>query len=216
MDVWSNLQIKFVEFIIQGKGTVRVFKGSSTFLEKPRNEVYLDKKIILIGPKNGSLRGVTLTPGRYVSSFSYRLPENLPPTVHQFDVGHGYVFDISYEVQAHVCDKMRSKHLPGGATIKMVRVAKATKRKFIMTALKDWQNIPGAMDPIMHREKLQLFMSQSSKEPTSVLYNLNRAVYPIGDSIKLDIEVFHPKKKGKVKNVEVSELADAKLSASGR
>ena len=202
MDVWSNIHIKFVEFIIQGKGTVRVFKDTSTFLEKPRNEVYLDKKIILIGPQNGSLHGVTLTPGRYVSSFRYRLPETLPPTVHQFDMGHGYVFDISYEVQAHVCDKVRSKHLHGGTSSKMVRMVKVTKKKFTMTALKDWQNIPGAMEPIVHAEQLQLFMSRSSKEPTSVLYNLNRAVYPIGDNIKLKIEVFHPKKR-KVKNVQV-------------
>ncbi len=108
MDVWSAIHIQFVEFVITGKGTVRVFKDTSTFLERPRNEIYLDKKIILIGPQNGSKgQGVTLTPGRYVSSFKYRLPETLPPTVHQFDMGHGYVFDISYHVQAHVCDKVR-------------------------------------------------------------------------------------------------------------
>ncbi len=41
-----------------------------------------------------------------------------------------------------------------------------------------------------------------TKDPTSVLLNLSKAVYPIGDRIKLDVEVFNPQKR-KVKNIQV-------------
>ena len=44
-----------------------------------------------------------------------------------------------------------------------------------------------------------------TKEPTSVLLNLSKAVYPIGDRIKLDVEVFNPQKR-KVKNIQVTSV----------
>ena len=48
---------------------------------------------------------------------------------------------------------------------------------------------PGAQEPIVHAEQLQLFCSPLGSDPTSVLLNLDRGVYPIGSNMKLQAEV---------------------------
>ncbi len=197
MDIWASIEVRFVEFVIQGKGTLRVFKDTSTFIERPKHEIYVDKKIILIGPQHGYTT-TQLDPGRYVSDFSYLLPEDIPPTVHQFDLGNGYIFDISYCVAAHVCDNVRSKYLHNAG--QLVRIIKATKQIFNITPQHDWQSIPGALEPVIHAEQLLLFCSPMNSDPTSVFLNMDRGVYPIGDTINLHIEVVM-KKLGRIKEV---------------
>ena len=199
MDVWSTIVIRYVEFVIQGKGTVRVFKDSSTFLEKPRYETYLDKKIYLIAPPNGGST-CTLTPGKYVTDFSYRLPEELPPSVHQFEMGKGYIFDISYTAQANVCDLARTPHPKG----KSIKVIKTCRKPFIVAPAHDWQSIPGAMDPIVHADQVSLLCAPFGSGPTSVHVHLDRGVYPIGDNIKIKVEVCPP--SGKYLKVIRAEL----------
>ena len=191
MDVWATIDIKFVEFVISGKGTLRMFKGPSTFIERPRSEVYVDKKILLIGPSNG--KGVTLHPGRYVTSFQYTLPEKLPPSVHQVDLGNGSVFDISYSVQAHVCDRIKG-HVTSPAGAKVVKILKATKRRFTVLPTQTWQTIPGALDPIVHAEQVLLFHGAGKKTPTSVVLSVNRGVHPVGDKVQVNIEVISSKR----------------------
>ena len=189
MDVWAGIDIKHVEFLINGKGTLRMFQNSSTFIERPKHEVYLDKKIVLIGSSTSN-RGITLEPGRYETNFQYTLPENIPPSVHQFDMGNGYVFDISYSVQARVCDFAHARGPPGT----MLRVVKATRKSFSMVPLQDWHTIPGAMEPSVHSEQLLLFCGAGRRDPTTVIVMLDHGIYPVGDNIRLTTEVISPGK----------------------
>lgn len=192
MDVWSTVEIKYVDFVITGRGTLRTFKVNAKEEEQPRHEVYLDKKIVLIGPATGShgvqvtRTGVTLTPGRYVSHFKYILPIELPPSVHQFDLGEGYVFDVSYSVAANVCDNLRSRYLPHAA--QLIRVVKSTRRNFNVSTYFDWQGLPNALDPVNHAEQVRLYCAPRSG-PVTVMLQMERSVYPLGDSINLHVEI---------------------------
>ena len=194
MDVWSPIQIRFVEFILQGRGTVRIFKTSSTFNEKPTCEIYLDKRIHLLAPPEGT-RTMVLTPGKYVTKFAYHLPEDLPPTVAQLDMGKGFVFDITYMAQANVAADIKSRHISPTTTAHLVKVIKTSKKHFIVTPTHDWQSIPGALEPISHAEQVTVCCSPANSDPTSILFKLDRGVYPIGDIIKFQVEILSPKKK---------------------
>ena len=186
MDVWGSMNIRYVEFLIVGTGTVTVFKDTSTFLEKPRNETYIHKSIFLIGPEEGEFF-VTLNRGRYVSDFRYQLPELLPPSVTQEDLSHGYVFKISYYVQARVCDRVQGRS--GIVAPHLARIIKAAKRKFTIIPSESWTSIPGAQDPIIHTDKVLLSCSSLGEEPTSVGVTMERSVYPVGDDITVNVEV---------------------------
>ena len=213
MDVWSPLEIRYVEFVIQGRGAVRLVTSStSTALrEKPRIEVYLEKKIMLMMPRGGAPHMV-LNPGRYVSKFSYNLPDNLPPSVAPFEMGRGYMFGITYYTQANICDSLRDRRVIHSQ--RYVRIIKASRRNFYLEPLHDWQSIPSATEAIVHAEQLQLFCAGSRSDPTSVLVSLNRSVYPIGDHINISVEVYTPTGK-KVKKV-TAELHQLITKKKGR
>ena len=191
MDVWSTVQIKYVELLVIGRGNVRVFSSSTIFVEKPRSEVYINKRIQLIGPKNGGYF-VTLPPGRYISAFKYTLPDEIPPSVHQNEMGRGVVFDISYYVQANVCDNVGSKL--SSAIPNMTKIIKAVRKPFTVIMPYDWKSFPGATEPIVHKEQVSL-MCSSNHDPTCVTFNLSRGVYAVGDAITILTQVHCPERR---------------------
>ena len=182
MDVWATVAVRYVEFVLQGKGTLRKFEKTS-FSRQPRHELYLDKQSMLMKPTESGY--VVLTPGHYISTFSYRLPLDLPSNVKQTDMGKGHVFDVTYSARAHVCDSVRAKH-----KTTVIRVVKGTKRPFVITPTLDWQSLPGALEPIIHAEQLLLACTPCFNEPTSVMLYIDRGVYPIGDQIKCSLEIY--------------------------
>ena len=199
MDVWTELDVRYVEFLLVGRGTVRMFTGSSSKQIKSWGEVYLDKRILLMSPSPGETH-LFLKPGRYISKFSYKLPNKLAPTLSQLNLRKSVSFDISYAVQANVCDSLHNTDIPKHE--QYVRVVKSCRRLFTVGLLHDWFSIPGATDPVIHAEQLQLSCAPSTGEPTSVLVHLNRGVYTPGDTMKVNVEAFTPNGKG-VKRVEV-------------
>lgn len=186
MDVWTPVHILKVEFKIQGFCTVRHFKDSG-FSVKPFQEYYISKRITLLAPQAGSST-LYLKRGKYMSDFSYTLPDDIPPTVRQFDLGHGYVFDISYVARAQVCDIL---HTDNVNVPQVARVVKSTKATFAVSPTTSERND----EPITHAEQIQLFCSPFNTHPTSVLVQLNRGAYTVGEYIKVHIELLTPVKK---------------------
>ena len=201
MDVWARTEVRHVEFTLRGEGTVRIFKNSFTFIERPKHEVYLNKRILLISPPDGAT-SVILNPGRYISDFSYCLPDCLPPSVHQFDMGNGYMFDISYSAQANVCDSVGTRYIQP-LHENYHKVIKSVKRNFQVLSLNDWQSLPGAHEPVHYTEKLLLLCSCTS-QPTKVHVTLDRGVYPIGGKIKVRLKVTNPGRKQSVKVIRAN------------
>ena len=190
MDVWSSVTIRYVEFVLEGKATARIFKAGSKFVQRTKTETYLHKKILLLQPANGK-PSMTLSPGKYVSTFMYKLPANIPSTVRQADLGGGHVFSITYSAQANVCDFIpNSKY--GRKNDKYARVVKSIKSSFIVVPDTDYQSVPGALDPISHAEQVNLLCGCLSGESTSVLVKLNHQVYTVGDIMRLHLEIYTP------------------------
>ncbi|KAK2146321.1 hypothetical protein LSH36_616g03033 [Paralvinella palmiformis] len=201
MDVWSRTELRHVEFSLRGEGTVRIFKNSFTFIERPKHEIYLNKRILLISPPDGAA-SVILNPGRYVSDFSYSLPNELPPSVHQFDMGNGYVFDISYSARANVCDAVGTRYIQP-LHENYHKVIKSAKCNFQVLPLSDWKSLSGAQEPVHYTEQLLLLCSCTS-QPTKVHVSIDRGVYPVGGNIKVRLKVINPTRKQSVKVIRAN------------
>ncbi len=222
-NVWSRTLIRYVEFILQGRGTIRFFKDSTTLLDKPRHEVYLDKRILLISPPEGSKRMI-LNPGHYVSNFTYKLPAELPPSIHQYDMGKGYMFDISYIAQANICDdlpptmkKVRHnarKGLPLYVLQEYAKIAKSTRCKFYLELQDIWDDALTTKEPVLYREQVLLFCSCRS-DPTVVKIHLDQGVYSIGGTIRVDTEISMPAPK-QVKHIRVQFEQHMTVGKDGR
>jgi hypothetical protein len=206
LDVWTPLDIMYIEFKIQGFATVRQFNDMGDgFTGQPVHEYYVNKRILLLSPQPGR-SSLALQQGKYVSEFSYKLPHDIPPSVSQFDLGRGYVFDISYVAKANVCDVM--KH-PNKTTVN--RVVKATKATFAVASDVDTSR---SSEPIIHSEQIQLFCSPFNSDPTSVLVQLNKSLYCVGEFIRVHIELISPSKK-RIKKI-IAELEQTVTVNSGK
>ena len=175
LNVWSAIEISHIELLLHGRGTLRIFKDTSTFLEMPKHEVYLQQKILLMSPTSGA-QTVILQPGRYESAFKYQLPDAVPPSVSQQELRHGCIFDISYMAQANMCRMRRSS----------VGIIKSTRRSFII--LPDLSTSI-AHQPISHTEYVKLFCLSMSSKPAKVTVHLNRGIFNPGENIKLKVVV---------------------------
>lgn len=176
LNVWSAIEISHIELLLQGRGTLRIFKDTSTFLEMPKHEVYLKQKILLMSPTCGA-HTVVLQPGRYESAFKYQLPDTLPPSVAQQELRHGCVFDISYTAQANMCRMRRSS----------VIIIKSTRRGFVI--LPDHLTTSMAHQPISHTEYVKLFCLSTTSNPAKVTVHLNRGIFNPGENVKLKVVV---------------------------
>lgn len=97
MDVRSSIEIKFVELLIVGQGTLSVHKPKAnepTVLQ----ETYLYKSAFTIGTGDATWSSV-LTPGHYMSQFRFRLPKDLPSSIRHGDHSSGFTLDISYYIK---------------------------------------------------------------------------------------------------------------------
>ena len=188
MDVWAPTDIKYVEFLIWGEGQIRAFNDTSTYLGGPKSEIYLDKKMILIGSRDNR---ILLEPGRYVTNFRYTLPEQLPPTVYHDDRQNGYVFNISYMVQARVCDSVRAKstRMVHHGQNKYTRIMKAVKKPFYVMQPINWSVITDTLEEVTHIEAIKLGCSSPGSEPVTVTLELGRIAHMAGDNINLRVKV---------------------------
>lgn len=94
IDVRRAVEIRFVDLLIVGEGTV-VVVGDKQGLASSQQEVYLSKKTFLIGTDDPRWSSV-LTPGHYLSRFRFRLPKDLPSSIMHDDLSSGFALNISY------------------------------------------------------------------------------------------------------------------------
>ncbi|ELU11748.1 hypothetical protein CAPTEDRAFT_198622 [Capitella teleta] len=206
MDVWSALSIRFVEFVIQGRGIAREFdRGKPS--DRPISEDILDKRIEIMSPPTGR-RTMTLAPGKYVSKFSFTLPENIPYSIRATEMRENDVtFEITYEAKANIAADIESQTLSPQMQSHLVKIIKSCRKPFTVLPSINYFNRSEMMKAVSHGEQITTCCSSN---PTSVLFTIDRQLYQVGDSIKFQLEVLSPKRRS-VKHVVCSLNQEAML-----
>ena len=102
IDIHHNVEIRFVELVIVGQGTVTVLKAKQGLPSTVR-ETYLRKQTFVIGTGD-ALWSSVLTPGHYLSKFRFRLPKDLPSSIMHDDLSSGFTMDINYFIKVTKSD----------------------------------------------------------------------------------------------------------------
>ena len=97
LDIRHNVEIRYVELVIVGQGTITVLKAKQGLPSTVR-ETYLRKQTFVIGTGDAAWSSV-LTPGHYLSRFRFRLPKNLPSSIQHDDLSSGFTMDVNYFIK---------------------------------------------------------------------------------------------------------------------
>lgn len=184
-----NIEIRFVELIIAGEGTITVLKPKQG-LPTTVKENYLQKQTFAIGTGDSAWSSV-LTPGHYVSKFRFRLPGDLPSSIKHDDLSSGFTMDINYHIKARICDDVGSSSTRStSSTNQFVKVLLSKRQPFSVQRHFDINLIPDHSASVVHTE--EIYLSCAGQNEVIVTLSLDRAVFLAGDDIKLQLAVAMP------------------------
>lgn len=189
MDIQRNVEIRYVELLIEGRGTVSVVKTRQSLPSTVR-EMYLRKHTFLIGIGDAAWSAV-LSPGHYMSKFRFCLPQNLPSSISHDDLSSGFTMDINYFIKARICDDVGSSSIRSTSSINhLVKVLLTKKQPFYVQRPFDLNVIPSVTEPVTHTE--DIYVSCAGNNRVVVTLYLERAIFLAGDDIKLQLAASIP------------------------
>lgn len=187
LEITTKMDLQFVELNLEGKGQLTWASGSAG----TKTETYLSKQSIMIGSTESSAITV-LDPGRYDTAFQYRLPKDLPPTTEYSDPNERFRIEISYKIQARICDYSMSNVNNGHKFFRQqLHVLQEHTLSFDVAKRFNISKVKGAMMPIYHAEYLNIkTCSIMQRHPEGVVkFHLNRSVLELGENIVLNLEI---------------------------
>ncbi|KAI8775233.1 hypothetical protein BgiBS90_023709 [Biomphalaria glabrata] len=187
--VKNSLNIRFVELIVVGKGLFTVQRSRGELPLKLK-ETYLRKKKCVIGSRHGW--NVVLPRGKYATKFRIHLPKDLPSTVHYEDAVNGFLCDVSYSIEARICDN--SRYMKGNTSQPLPKVLCSKQIAFNVQRSFDLARLPTARTPLTHTEQLSL--SRCHNEVAVVTVQLERAVFLAGDDVRFQLNINMPSHHG--------------------
>lgn len=171
-------QTEFVKITVslKGMGQLRIIERTNNKNRRNsycKKEVYVDTDEIIQEGK------FTIPVGSYETKFSFKLPQDIPPSFEYYD--HISRYRVNCEIKYYVRIKFEK---PGWFTFakhfrKEITVASAIKPKLLM-------------EPVIYGERKTLIQLFSSKTSTVIMKaNITNSVIPIGGKIDLQYEIFN-------------------------
>jgi hypothetical protein len=183
-----------IDLIIRARGSLTVCKDG--VVSHRKSELYLEKTSRMLGRSDG--RMILITPGHYVSTFTYQLPNKLPSSILSENTVNNISFklDVSYTAQAVIYDEMYSKvtnqnqgsphatrgiHLHRGDNYHVVaKPIKVSARQFKVVSVPDMPITLNNTKPVCHSQNL-------SNNDGVILAMESTIVYP-GSEVEMHLE----------------------------
>lgn len=182
-DVTRNVEIRFIEFQVIGQCAITTI-NSLTKKGKTKVDKFLCKRKYIVGTPDGRWTSL-ITPGHYVSSFRFKLPQGIPSTLHYEDNRHGFGVNIDYMLKVRICDDVGSSSARSNHSLNnLVKVLLSRRLHFTVRRNFDIHTIPMGLTPILHTEDIQL----SCAGVAIMEMALDRTCFLAGDDIQVRLE----------------------------
>ncbi|XP_064646816.1 uncharacterized protein LOC135499791 [Lineus longissimus] len=194
MDTSWPLTALGIDLIIRARGSLTVCKEG--VVSHRKSELYLEKTSRMLGRNDG--RMIMITPGHYISTFTYQLPKKLPSSILSENTLKNISFklDVSYTAQAVIFDEMYAKatsntgsphvthgiHMRRGDNYRVVaKPIKVATKQFKVVSIPDAPLTSNFLKPANHTEYL-------SNNDGLILAMESTIVYP-GSEVEMHMDV---------------------------